>query len=79
VAGSLGPARGWDVFVTMTLPALQKAMSDEIDFAGLREAAEFHRRAAYAVLHGMLADPRYSRFLLSLGRCHVNSTWQKVG
>jgi CHAD domain-containing protein len=41
-------------------------LSAEVDFDGLRQAAEPHRRAAYAVLQEALASQRYNRFQLSM-------------
>src|SRR5262249_32204942 len=57
LAGLLGAARDWDVFMTETMTAPSEAVeADAFDFAGLREAAEPRRRAAYAALREALAS-----------------------
>jgi CHAD domain-containing protein len=67
LATLLGAARNWDVFVTETLSAPSAALaSGTVDFDGLRQVAEPHRRAAYAALREALASQRYNRFQLSL-------------
>ncbi|HEY2621500.1 MAG TPA: CHAD domain-containing protein [Acetobacteraceae bacterium] len=66
LATLLGAARDWDVFITETLSGPSDALSAEVDFDGLRQAAEPHRRAAYAVLQEALASQRYNRFQLSM-------------
>src|SRR5262249_55666234 len=72
----LGPARDWDVFVTTTLARLEKACAPDVDFAGLRRAAEPHRIASYAVLREALMEPRYTRFQLSLRRWIERRNWR---
>jgi CHAD domain-containing protein len=72
----LGPARDWDVFVTTTLARLEKACTPDIDFTGLRRAAEPHRIASYAALREALMEPRYTRFQLSLRRWIERRDWR---
>jgi triphosphatase len=72
----LGPARDWDVFVTTTLARLEKACAPDVDFAGLRRAAEPHRVASYAALREALIEPRYTRFQLSLRRWIERRNWR---
>ena len=72
----LGPARDWDVFVTTTLARLEEACASDVDFTGLRRAAEPHRIASYTVLREALMDPRYTRFQLSLRRWIERRNWR---
>jgi hypothetical protein len=70
------PARDWDVFTTTTLARLESACASEVDFDGLRRAAEPHRIASYALLSKALTDPRYTRFQLSLRRWTERRGWR---
>jgi inorganic triphosphatase YgiF len=72
----LSPARDWDVFTTATLARLESACASEVDFDGLRRAAEPHRIASYALLRKALTDPRYTRFQLSLCRWTERRAWR---
>jgi CHAD domain-containing protein len=71
----LGPTRDWDVFDGTTIARLATA-APEVDFGGLREAAQQQRKSNYATLQGVLADPRCSRFLLSLGNWVERRGWR---
>ncbi len=67
LAQLLGAAPDWDVFMTETMTGpLETVEADLFDFGGLREAAEPHRLAAYAVLREARPSQRYNRFQLSL-------------
>lgn len=72
----LGRARDWDVFSTTTLAHLETSCSSDVDFAGLRRAAEPHRIASYVALREALMDPRYTRFQLSLRRWIERRDWR---
>jgi inorganic triphosphatase YgiF len=72
----LGPARDWDVFVTTTLARLETTCACDLDFDGLRRAAEPHRLESYARLRAALTDPRYTRFQLSLRRWIERRSWR---
>ena len=71
----LGPARDWDVFAETTVTRLVAAAPD-VDLDGLREAVERQRKSSYAALQTVLADPRCSRFLLSLGHLVERRGWR---
>ena len=71
----LGPAREWDVFAETTVARLAAAAPD-VDFGGLREAVERQRKSSYGALQSALADPRCSRFLLSLGQLVERRGWR---
>lgn len=71
----LGPTRDWDVFDGTTVARLATA-APEVDFGGLRKAVQQQRKSNYAILQGVLADPRCSRFLLSLGNWVERRGWR---
>ena len=73
---ALSPARDWDVFTTTTLARLERACASEVNFDGLRRAAQPHRSASYALLRAALTDPRYTRFQLSLRRWTERRGWR---
>ena len=57
LAGALGPARDWDVFLSGTGRAVGAAFADTPEVAGLLDAATVRRAAAYGALAGLLAGP----------------------
>jgi triphosphatase len=71
----LGPAREWDVFADTTVTRLVAAAPD-VDLGDLREAVERQRKSSYGALQTVLADPRCSRFLLSLGHLVERRGWR---
>jgi CHAD domain-containing protein len=71
----LGQARDWDVFAETTVTRLVRAAPD-VDLGGLREAIERQRKTSYTALQAVLADPRCSRFLLSLGQQVERRGWR---
>ncbi len=71
----LGPAREWDVLATTTLRRLAAAVP-EIDLSELRAAVDRQRASSYGELHGVLSDPRCSRFLLTLGQWAERRGWR---
>lgn len=71
----LGPAREWDVFADTTVARLAAA-APNVDLGGLREAVERQRKSSYGALQIALADPRCSRFLLSLGHLVERRGWR---
>ena len=71
----LGQTRDWDVFATTTVSRLV-ATTPEVDLGGLREAVERQRKSSYSALQAVLTDPRYSRFLLSLGHWVERRGWR---
>jgi hypothetical protein len=48
----------------------------DVDLDGLREAVEQQRKSSYTALQTVLADPRCSRFLLSLGHLVERRGWR---
>jgi triphosphatase len=71
----LGPARDWDVFGVGIVTHLVLA-APEIDLGGLHEAVEQQRKSSYRAVQAALADPRCSRFLLSLGQLVERRSWR---
>src|SRR5258706_9850618 len=70
-----GPAREWDVFADTTVTRLVTA-APNVDLGGLREAVERQRKSSYRAVQTVLADPRCSRFLLSLGHLVERRGWR---
>jgi triphosphatase len=68
LAQVLGAPRDWDVLVTDTFAGPMRVLNADVDFDGLRRAAEPHRVGAYSALREALAAARYNRFHLSLSR-----------
>src|SRR6202035_5815599 len=62
-------------FVETTVTRLVSAVPD-VDLDALRQAVERQRKSSYAALHAVLADPRCSRFLLSLGQLVERRSWR---
>ena len=71
----LSPARDWDVFDETIVTRLVTAAPD-VDLGGLREAVEQQRKSSYGALQTVLAGPRCSRFLLSLGHLAERRGWR---
>ncbi|NNG05200.1 MAG: CYTH and CHAD domain-containing protein [Inquilinus sp.] len=76
IAGSLGPARDWDVFLASLLPPVAAARPDDSSLPALRSAAEAMRASAYDHVNAAIATPRYTRFVLSLGAWLEGEGWR---
>lgn len=74
LAGRLGPARDWDVFLTETLPRV-KAAPGETAFQALRESAQQVRGQALAQAHEAVQSSRYQEMLLDLGAWLAAEPW----
>lgn len=84
LAGSLGPARDWDVFATELLAPVRDAFHradghghavvEDID--ALAAAAEARRRRAYDTAREAVGSPRYTAFLLGLGAWVEKRGWR---
>jgi triphosphatase len=70
VAGALGPARDWDVFLGGIAAELEAALGDDPaaarGLAWLRTAALARRAAAYAALDAELASPAFRLLMLDM-------------
>lgn len=78
LAGCLGPARDWDVFLDQMLPAISgdgyaKAL------APMAKAAKARRRAGYRKARQAIGSPRYTRFLLEFWRWLEGHAWRSPG
>jgi inorganic triphosphatase YgiF len=66
LAGEMGTARNWDVFIEQTLRPLAAAFPRQPDVPALILAADERRAAAYHRVHTVLNVPRFARLLLRL-------------
>ncbi len=64
IAGTMGDARNWDVFIAMLHDGPAAAFPDEAGFAGLEAQCAAHREAGYKLVRQLLEDPATTRFLL---------------
>lgn len=76
LARALGPARGWDVFMTETLAEIEHGHMPDIDLAALKGAVEPFRAKSYAAVRETLADRQANRFMLSVGRLIARRSWR---
>jgi inorganic triphosphatase YgiF len=79
LAGELGDARNWDVFIESVLPALpvtedQQPALERIGVAA-REEAERHRNKVKSAV----GSARYTALLLALGAWIVGEGWRQAG
>lgn len=75
LAGSLGPARNWDVFLTETLPPLLAQFPSDEKLERLRQHAERSRELARGEAGLALRSHRYERLLLDLATWLTNQSW----
>jgi len=66
-AGELAAAREWHVFLSETLPPVERALPGDAGLARLRQRAEEALAASCGRAREALAHPRYTRLLLDLG------------
>ncbi len=76
LADSLGPARNLDVFETALLAPAQQALAEPGIIAALTEAAECHRKAAYAKGARAVRSRRYTALLLRQLRWFESCGWR---
>jgi CHAD domain-containing protein len=76
LAGELGDARNWDVFLDTVLPGLPLTEAQQPSMARVqvaaREEAERHR----ARVRSAVASPRYTTLMLALGGWIAGKGWQ---
>ncbi len=85
LAGELGPARDWDVFLTELLAPVHAAMEAAnghgkplaADLAQLAEAAEARRARAYARAREAVLSERYTQLQLRLGAWLEAKGWRE--
>jgi inorganic triphosphatase YgiF len=76
LAGALGSARNWDVFLGQTLTEVAEACSTVAGFDAVRQIAEQSCRNGYAAARAALADRRVGRFELALGAWVEQRGWR---
>ncbi|MGK9167843.1 CHAD domain-containing protein [Inquilinus limosus] len=76
LAGALGPARDWDVFLNATVAPLESLRPEDPGIGVLRAAAMRQREAGYAAVRQALADPRCTRLHLTLGEWLERRGWR---
>lgn len=79
LAGSLGPARDWDVFIDEILGPVKGTGIDESALAALKEAAEIERQKGYAIVRDAIASPRYTKFIFGMSRYIDAHGWMPPG
>jgi len=82
LAGELGNARDWDVFLTDLLAPVETAFSDEASgpagpVGALHEAGNAARTAAYERARAAILSPRYTALLLKLGGWLEARSWRQ--
>lgn len=75
IAGEMGPARNWDVFVTQTLPPLLAEFPGDAGLLRLQQAAVTAQCEARESARRALLSPRYDRLLLDLGAWLLGDGW----
>jgi inorganic triphosphatase YgiF len=78
VAGILGEARNWDVFLELLRKGPVKAFPENSGLADIVEQSEQQRIAAYAGVRKLLAAPETTRFVLSLQAFVVRHGWRNT-
>ncbi|HTQ70228.1 MAG TPA: CHAD domain-containing protein [Acidocella sp.] len=64
IAGTMGEARNWDVFIAMLHDGPAAAFPNEVGFVALEAQCTAHRQAGYKLVRELLEDPATTRFLL---------------
>jgi len=75
LATRLGPARDWDVFVTETLPPIEKEFGTHGEIKTFSEHCRELRDAACARARRVVRSARYRRLMLSLGAWLAAAGW----
>jgi triphosphatase len=76
LSGELTAARDWDVLAGSTLPALASDASDPQPIEELRQAAAEQARAHHLAAAAAVDSPRYTEFMLNLGRWIQAMGWR---
>lgn len=77
LAGRLGPARDWDVFMTETLPPVLEVLGDRNGLAALEQQCARRRQAAQRRARNALDSQRYQRLALTLAAWLVAESWRR--
>ncbi len=76
IATAMGDARNFDVFIALINEGPRAAFPDDPGLALLLQDAHQHRAAGYAAVQALLADPRTTRFVLSLQSFIARHGWR---
>ncbi len=79
LAGSLGPARDWDVFIGDVAGPVFEALGPDARFDRVLLQAEAERRLGYGIAWRAIEDERHTRLALSLGRFVAAREWREDG
>ncbi len=66
LAGQLGPARDWDVFLEDIMAPLSSRRADDKDLARLTQSCRRKRDEAYVAVRAALGEARYNHLILDL-------------
>jgi inorganic triphosphatase YgiF len=76
LAGELGPARDWDVFLAELLGPVVRGLPADGDLGLLKAAAESRRVAGYAQARAAVESQRFTALVLALGAWLHGREWQ---
>jgi triphosphatase len=76
LAGSLGPARDWDVFAVSLLAPVRTVLHTGSDLENLAEAAKQRQQAAYKAARTAIGSRRYSKAMLKTVRWFETYGWR---
>ncbi|RJF88752.1 CHAD domain-containing protein [Oleomonas cavernae] len=79
LAGSLGPARDWDVFIGDVAGPVFEALGPDGRFERILELARSEQGLGYGVARAAIEEPRHTRLALTLGRFAAGRGWQAGG
>jgi inorganic triphosphatase YgiF len=77
LAGELGDARNWDVFVDSLLPALPLPEAYQPALARVQAAAHEEAERHHSRVRGAVGGPRYTGLMLALGGWLAGRGWQQ--
>jgi inorganic triphosphatase YgiF len=75
LAGALGPARDWDVFMTETLPPIRSEFGEHAGLAAFEKQCTRIRSAAQRVAVRAVNSKRYQRLMLDIGAWLTAEAW----
>jgi triphosphatase len=79
LAGELGDARNWDVFIDTLLPALPLPEQHQPGMERVRVAAREEADRHRARVRAAVGNPRYTTLMLALGGWIAGRGWQQPG
>jgi CHAD domain-containing protein len=78
LAGELGDARNWDVFLESVLPGLPLTEEQKPALARVEAAANAEAERHRARVRTAVANPRYTTLMLTLGSWIAREDWQQT-